>query len=148
MKVFRFIVLAVALAFSYNAMAQIKILPKERIDSIANPPLAPNAGNVAFERQMITAEFALGDQEPHTFEYRFVNKGNTPIVISRLVSTCSCAKAEYDKRIIKPGERGVIRLIYSPEGRVGTNVRRVFVYTGDNTQPSAVLRLEVTHLSF
>lgn len=147
MKVFRFIILAVALAFSYNAMAQIKILPKERIDSIANPPLAPNAGNVAFERQMITAEFALGDQESRTFEYRFVNKGNTPIVITRLVSTCSCAKAEYDKRIIKPGERGVIRLIYSPEGRIGTNVRRVFVYTGDNTQPSAVLRLEITHLS-
>lgn len=147
MRVFRFILLAVALAFCHNAMAQIKILPKEKIDSIANPPLAPNAGNLAFERQMITAEFALGDQESRTFEYRFVNKGNTPIVITRLVSTCSCAKAEYDKRIIKPGERGVIRLIYSPEGRIGTNVRRVFVYTGDNTQPSAVLRLEVTHLS-
>ena len=147
MKMFRFILLAVALAFSHNAIAQIKILPKEKIDSIANPPLAPNAGNVAFERQMIIAEFALGDQASRTFEYIFVNKGNTPIVITRLVSTCSCAKAEYDKRIIKPGERGVIRLIYSPEGRIGTNVRRVFVYTGDNTQPSAVLRLEVTHLS-
>ena len=145
MKMFRFILLVVALAFSHNAMAQIKILPKEKIDSIANPPLAPNAGNVAFERQMITAEFALGDQESRTFEYRFVNKGNTPIVITRLVSTCSCAKAEYDKRIVKPGESGVIRLIYSPEGRIGTNVRRVFVYTGENTQPSAVLRLEVTH---
>lgn len=145
MRVFRFILLAVALAFSHNAMAQIKILPKERIDSIANPPLAPNAGNVAFEREMITAEFALGDQESRTFEYGFVNKGKTPIVITRLVSTCSCAKAEYDKRVVKPGERGVIRLIYSPEGRIGKNIRRVFVYTGDNTQPSAVLRLEVTH---
>ena len=145
MRVFRFILLAVALAFCHNAMAQIKILPKERIDSIANPPLAPNAGNVAFEREIISSEFASGDQEPRTFEYGFINKGKTPIVISRLVSTCSCAKAEYDKRVINPGGRGVIRLIYSPEGRIGTNVRRVFVYTGDNTQPSAVLRLEVTH---
>ena len=145
MRVFKFILLAVALAFSHNAMAQIKILPKERIDSIANPPLAPNARNVAFERENITAEFALSDNAPRTFEYRFVNKGNAPIVITRLVSTCSCAKAEYDKRVIKPGERGVIRLIYSPEGRIGTNIRRVFVYTGENTQPSAVLRLEVTH---
>ena len=145
MRVFRFILLAIALVFCHNAMAQIKILPKERIDSIANPPLAPNAGNVAFELEKITAEFALSDQEPRTFEYKFVNKGNTPIVITRLISTCSCAKAEYDKRVIKPGERGVIRLIYSQEGRIGTNVRRVFVYTGENTQPSAVLRLEVTH---
>lgn len=145
MRVLRFILLAIALAFCHNAMAQIKILPKERIDSIANPPLAPNAGNVAFERENIIAAFTLSDQEPRTFEYKFVNKGTSSIVITRLVSTCSCAKAEYDKRVIKPGERGVIRLMYSPEGRIGTNVRRVFVYTGENTQPSAVLRLEVTH---
>ena len=145
MRLFRFILLAAALVLCQSAKAQIKILPKERVDSIANPPLAQNAGNVAFEREMITAEYTSDDQEPRTFEYGFVNKGNTPIMIARLVSTCSCAKAEYDKRVIKPGERGVVRLIYSPEGRIGKNVRRVFVYTGDNTQPSAVLRLEVTH---
>ena len=145
MRVFRFILLVAGLVLCQSAMAQIKILPKERIDSIANPPLAPNAGNVTFEREMITAEFASGDAAPRTFEYGFVNNGKDPLVITRLVSTCSCAKAEYDKRIVKPGESGVIRLIYSPEGRIGTNVRRVFVYTGENTQPSAVLRLEVTH---
>ena len=145
MRVFRFILLVAGLVLCQSTMAQIKILPKERIDSIANPPLAPNAGNVTFEREMITAEFASGDAAPRTFEYGFVNNGKDPLVITRLVSTCSCAKAEYDKRIVKPGERGVIRLIYSPEGRIGTNVRRVFVYTGEYTQPSAVLRLEVTH---
>ena len=146
MKMFKFILLAVAMVWAQNSMAQIKILPKERIDSIANPPLAPNAGNVIFERDMIIAEFASGDLASRTFEYGFVNKGTRPLVISRLVSTCSCAKAEYDKRVIKPGERGVVRLIYSPEGRVGKNLRRVFVYTDENTQPSAILRLEATHL--
>lgn len=145
MRLFRFILLAAALAFSHSAMAQIKILPKERVDSIANPPLAPNAGNVAFELSTITAEFGHDNLSSRTFEYGFVNNSKKPLVITRLVSTCSCAKAEYDKRVIKPGERGVIRLTYSPEGRVGKNIRRVFVYTDDNTQPSAVLRLEVTH---
>ena len=146
MKIFKFILLAVAMVWAQNSMAQIKILPKERIDSIANPPLAPNAGNVIFERDMIIAEFASGDTASRTFEYGFVNKGTRPLVISRLVSTCSCAKAEYDKRVIKPGERGVVRLTYSPEGRLGKNLRRVFVYTDENTQPSAILRLEATHL--
>ena len=146
MKIFKFILLAVAMVWAQNSMAQIKILPKERIDSIANPPLAPNAGNVIFEQDMIIAEFASGDTASRTFEYGFVNKGTRPLVISRLVSTCSCAKAEYDKRVIKPGERGVVRLTYSPEGRLGKNLRRVFVYTDENTQPSAILRLEATHL--
>lgn len=145
MKMFRLILLAVVMVCGQNSMAQIKVLPKERIDSIANPPLAPNAGNLIFEQDMIIAKFASGDTASRTFEYGFTNKGVRPLVISRLLSTCTCAKAEYDKRVIKPGERGVIRLIYNPEGRLGKNVRRVFVYTDDNTQPSAVLRLEVTH---
>ena len=145
MNMFKLILLAVVMVCGQNSMAQIKVLPKERIDSIANPPLARNAGNVIFEQDMIIAEFASGDTAPRTFEYEFINKGIRPLVISRLVSTCSCAKAEYDKRVIKPGERGVIRLIYSSEGRIGKNIRRVFVYTDDNTQPSAILRLEVTH---
>ena len=146
MKMFKFILLAVAMVWAQNSMAQIKIMPKERIDSIANPPLAPNAGNVIFEQDMIIAEFASGDTASRTFEYGFINKGVCPLLISRLVSTCSCAKAEYDKRVIKPGERGVVRLTYSPEGRLGKNLRRVFVYTDENTQPSAILRLEATHL--
>ena len=93
MRLFRFILLAAALVLCQSAKAQIKILPKERVDSIANPPLAPNAGNVAFEREMITAEFASGDAAPRTFEYGFVNNGKDPLVITRLVSTCSCASA-------------------------------------------------------
>lgn len=145
MRLLKLIFLVAAMAFSHSAIAQIKILPKERIDSIANPPLASNAAHVVFEKDRINAEFAAGDEQPRTYEYRFINKGKSPLVISRLVSTCSCAKAEYDKRVLAPGERGVIRLTYSPEGRIGTNIRRVFVYTGENTQPSAILRLEVTH---
>jgi hypothetical protein len=77
-------------------------------------------------------------------EYSFVNDGSSQLVISRLVSTCSCAVATYDKRVINPGERGVIRLVYNPKGRVGTNLQRVFVYTDENRQPTAILRLEVT----
>jgi hypothetical protein len=87
------------------------------------------------------------EDAPRTFEYSFVNQGSSALVISRLVSTCSCAVAAYDKRVVKPGERGVIRLTYNAKGRVGTNLQRVFVYTGDNTQPTAILRLEVTTTS-
>ena len=127
------------------SQGQMRILPKEKVDSIANPPLAPDAETVDFDRIVVADVTMSTDDEPRTFEYGFVNKGDEPVIISRLVSTCSCAQASYDKRVIAPGERGVIRLRYNPEGRVGKNVRRVLVYTGTNTQPTAVLRLEVTH---
>lgn len=140
------IILLIALSLAGPlAFAQLKVIPKERLDSVANPPLAPNAASVIFDKVMVDAGTMAEEAAPKTFEYVFVNKGKTPVTISRLVSTCSCTAASYDRRIIKPGERGVISLTYSPEGRIGKNIRRVFVYTGDNTQPTAILRLEVTH---
>lgn len=145
MNMFRIILFAVVLTVSQSAMAQIRILSKEQIDSVASPPLAPDASEMAFETYLIKDVKMKHTDAPRTFTYTFMNKGKKNILISRLVSTCSCAKASYDKRVVPPGEKGVITLVYDPEGRLGINVRRVFVYTGDNRQPSAVLRLEVTH---
>jgi hypothetical protein len=144
MKVLRFIVLVAVLCFCKDAGAQLKILPQSQIDSIANPPLAANAGTMCFDKLLIDGVRMTQQDAPRVFEYGFVNSGSSELVITRLVSTCSCATATYDKRVVKPGERGVIRLTYNAKGRVGTNLQRVFVYTGDNTRPTAVLRLEVT----
>lgn len=145
MNVLRLIVAVAALAFGQMASAQLKILPKEKIDSVANPPLASNAECMVFDCDRKTADYESGDIQPRTFEYGFVNNGNAPIVITRIVSTCSCAVARSDKRVIAPNQRGVISLTYNPERRIGRNIRRVFIYTDENKQPSAVLRLEVTH---
>ena len=147
MKVLKLIVLVAALGTCQIAGAQLRILPKSQIDSIANPPLAQNAGTMHFDKVLIDGVKMSQEDAPRIFEYSFVNRGSSSLVISRLVSTCSCAVATYDKRVVKPGERGVIRLTYNAKGRVGTNLQRVFVYTGDNTQPTAILRLEVTTAS-
>jgi hypothetical protein len=147
MKVLKLIVLVAALGICQISGAQLRILPKSQIDSIANPPLAQNAGTMHFDKVLIDGVKMSQEDAPRTFEYSFVNRGSSDLVISRLVSTCSCAVATYDKRVVKPGERGVIRLTYNAKGRVGTNLQRVFVYTGDNTQPTAILRLEVTTTS-
>ena len=147
MHVLRYIVLVAVLCFCQIAGAQLRILPKSQIDSIANPPLAQDAGTMCFDKVLIGGVKMSQEDAPRTFEYSFVNRGSSSLVISRLVSTCSCAEATYDKMVVKPGERGVIRLTYNAKGRVGTNLQRVFVYTGDNTQPTAILRLEVTTTS-
>lgn len=147
MHVLRYIVLVAVLCFCQIAGAQLRILPKSQIDSIANPPLAQDAGTMCFDKVLIGGVKMSQEDAPRTFEYSFVNRGSSSLVISRLVSTCSCAVATYDKMVVKPGERGVIRLTYNAKGRVGTNLQRVFVYTGDNTQPTAILRLEVTTTS-
>lgn len=47
-------------------------------------------------------------------EFTFVNDGTEPLVILRVITSCTCTKASYSKRPVAPGECGVIKIIYEP----------------------------------
>ena len=83
------------------------------------------------------------DDAPRTFLYRFTNKGEEPLVIKRLASSCSCAAAVAVKTEIGPGESSQIRVTYNPKGHPGRFERKVFVYTEGEDDPAAILRLSV-----
>ena len=143
MSLQKFIFAAVLLVETLSASAQMKIIPKERLDSIANPPLAAEAAYMKFENIRIQAQPLFETDAPVTYEYRLENTGTQPLTITRIVSTCSCVTATYDRMQVQPGQNGIIFLRYDPAGHPGRFERRVFVYTGENKQPSAILRLAV-----
>ena len=67
-----------------------------------------------------------------TFE--FVNDGDTPLVITRVVTSCSCTKAEYSKKPIAAGATSTIKIIYEPhkkEPGVFHKVIQIFTNTAD-----------------
>ena len=47
-------------------------------------------------------------------EFRFVNDGSTPLVLVRVITSCSCIKASFSKRPVAPADSGVIRIVYEP----------------------------------
>ena len=47
-------------------------------------------------------------------EFRFVNDGTSPLVIVRVITSCSCLKASFSKRPVEPADSGVIRITYEP----------------------------------
>lgn len=47
-------------------------------------------------------------------EFAFTNDGTVPLVVTRVITSCSCLKASYSKRPVPPGEQGVIRITYEP----------------------------------
>ena len=47
-------------------------------------------------------------------EFTFTNDGTVPLVVTRVISSCSCLKASYSKRPVAPGESGTISIIYEP----------------------------------
>ena len=67
-----------------------------------------------------------------TFE--FVNDGDTPLVITRVVTSCSCTKAEYSKKPIPAGAKSIIKIVYEPhkkEPGVFHKVIQIFTNTAD-----------------
>ena len=47
-------------------------------------------------------------------EFWFVNDGTAPLVLVRVITSCSCLKASFSKRPVEPADSGVIRITYEP----------------------------------
>ncbi len=49
-----------------------------------------------------------------TFSLRYRNDGTGPLVLTRVITSCSCLKSDFSKRPIPPGGEGTICLTYQP----------------------------------
>ena len=111
------------------APAQVRIISREKLDSVSNPKLAPNSNALEFDKLHITAEPMTEDDSPESFTYTFRNKSQSSLTISRIVSTCSCVQATCDRKEVAPGEYATVKVIYNPKGHPGNFERKIFVYT-------------------
>lgn len=144
MKERRLILLLCVLTLWQIALpAQIRIVSREKLDSVSNPKLAPDSNALEFDRVHITAEPMTEDDAPESFTYTFRNLSRNSLTVSRIVSTCSCVQATCDRKAVAPGEYATVKVVYDPKGHPGSFERRIFVYTDGNIQPSATLRLSV-----
>ena len=125
------------------AQAQIKVVPREKLEAVNNPRLSVDAASLKFEIMYIEAEPMGEDDGIQTFVYPFENIGKDTVQIKRLVSTCSCATAICPVTRLLPGESSEVTVRYNPKGHPGTFERRIFLYTDDTPSPAAILRLAV-----
>lgn len=132
-----------SLAFVTMASGQIRIIPREKLESVSAPQLSADSASLAFNSVKIVADVMNEDDPPKTFVYRFRNVGKDNVEITRLVSTCSCATVTLSKAVVMPGAEAEIYVRYNPKGHPGKFERRVFVYTGNGNEPAAVLKLAV-----
>lgn len=49
-----------------------------------------------------------------SWDFAFTNGGDVPLVITRVVTSCSCIRASYPRRPVAPGASGTIRITYEP----------------------------------
>lgn len=97
---------------------------------------------MAFERTTVTAEPLEEDGGAKSYTFSWRNEGRTPLVITRVRSTCGCAVAAYDREPVAAGAKGTVTVTYHPKGHPGAFRQRIFLYTQlDDTRPTAILTL-------
>ena len=138
-----FIFSVLALVMAINAGAQTRIIPRDRIESLANPRLSSDSSSLDFEVRSIVAERMNEDDAPRNFAFRFKNTSDRTISVERITTTCSCVNAICNRTEVRPHEVAEITARYNPKGHPGRFERRIFVYTDNDSEPAAVLKLSV-----
>lgn len=73
---------------------------------------------------------------PVTHEFRFVNKGAEPLIITSVQASCGCTVAKYSKDPIPPGGEGFVTATYDAATK---GVFNKSVTVNANTQEGVVL---------
>ncbi|RZK98800.1 MAG: DUF1573 domain-containing protein, partial [Hymenobacter sp.] len=76
-----------------------------------------------------------------TYEFKFKNTGNQPIVIANAQASCGCTTPEWTKAPVLPGKSGVIKAVYNSAGRPGVFAKTVTVMS-NASEGSKVLSLK------
>ncbi len=78
----------------------------------------PQAGTRGALMRMDTTTYDFGDVPRRggdlVKDFPFVNAGSVPLVITRVVTSCSCLKATFPKRPVPAGGEAAIRITYEP----------------------------------
>ncbi|RYF74959.1 MAG: DUF1573 domain-containing protein [Cytophagaceae bacterium] len=66
--------------------------------------------------------------------YKFVNKGELPLVINNITASCGCTTPEWPREPVAPGEESGVKVRFNSRGKQGEQHKTVTVYA--NTEPS------------
>jgi hypothetical protein len=135
--------LVAAALISGGATAQIKLVSREKLDSVANPRTVAEA-KMTFQSGT-TLSFGTIAEDAGKWErvVQWHNQGDKSLVVTRITTSCSCLQAVAAKGEVKSGGKSSIKLTYYPKGHPGDVMQRVFIYTNlSSFTPSAVLTLK------
>jgi len=95
-----------------------------------------NAGNapvMKFEKQ--THDFGkIKVADIVTYDFKFTNSGNSPLIITDGYASCGCTKPTWPKTPIKPGESGTIHVTFDSKGKMGLQDKMITITA--NTVPA------------
>ena len=97
-----------------------------------------NSPEIIFEQEIIDlGEFMQYDDPSSKCEFKFINEGKEPLIISKCKGTCGCTVPECPKEPILPGEQGIIKVNYD-EKRVGSFNKSITITSNAKNNPKII----------
>lgn len=75
-------------------------------------------------------------------EFRFRNDGTAPLVLVRVVTSCSCLKTQFPRKPVAPGDEGVIRITYEPHKSEPGSFNKVIQIYSNSTGGREILTVQ------
>jgi hypothetical protein len=69
-----------------------------------------------------------------SFDFKFTNKGKSPLILENVRSTCGCTVPEWTREPVNPSDTGSIRVIYDTH-RVGAFSKTLIIYSNAANSP-------------
>jgi hypothetical protein len=77
-------------------------------------------------------------------DFVFYNKGRQSLVITNAKASCGCTVPEWDKKPVKPGEKGIVRVIYDSGGESGMQNKSIHISSNArNNETDLIISAEV-----
>lgn len=125
-----------------GATAQIVLIPQSVRDSVNNPATVADSPMVLADGGRVAMGTLAEDGQAWRGSVVWYNRGDKPLVITRVTTTCGCLQAEPEKGAVRPDRSATIALTFNPRGRVGAVSQRVMIYTSlSDTKPTAIVEV-------
>ncbi|MES2418735.1 MAG: DUF1573 domain-containing protein [Bacteroidota bacterium] len=86
---------------------------------------------IKFEKELYDFGVITEGEKVH-YDFKFKNTGKTPLIITDASATCGCTKPEYPTKPVKPGEEGVIKVVFNSLGKAGIQDKVVTLTSNAN----------------
>ena len=101
---------------------------------------ASQAQEISFEKEI--HDFGTFEQHGNgTYEFKFTNTGDAPLIISNSKGSCGCTVPVWPKEPIAPGASNVIKVKYDTK-RVGAFNKSVTITSNAKTDATKVIRIK------